>query len=186
MRDTTGRSLDRRADGEDSACRCDLLVRPAAGRDAYYSRSSAARAACLAAPARLNLRLKLGATAQALRKEEMPNDLRCARALHAEEFQRVYGRPVRFPGASAGEARDGAAPVLGFTGGHRGPVQADGRGGGREAGLVAEPSALPARRRRVRQSGANAQRRLRRPGTPLPEADRLLCDAAHCPISMRR
>ena len=44
--------------------------------------------------------------------------------------------------------------------------------------LVAEPSALPARRGGMRPSGADAERRLRRPGAPLPEAHRLIRDAA--------
>src|ERR1700751_2517841 len=45
-----------------------------------------------------------------------PDDLRRPRALHAEKFQRVYGRPVCLARSSAGEAWDGAAPVLGFPG----------------------------------------------------------------------
>ena len=108
----------------------------------------------------------------------MPDDLRCPRALHAEEFQRVHGRPVCVAGSSAGQARDGAAPVLGFAGGHRGPVPADGRGRGREAGLVAEPSALSARRGGMRDRGQDAERRLCRVREPLPRPHQLLRHAA--------
>src|ERR1051326_3837223 len=89
--------------------------------------------------------------------EEMPDDLRRARALHAEEFQRVHGRPLCLANASGGEARARATPVLGYAGGHRGPLPADGRRRRRTAGAVTEPPALSAGRGGMCHRGQDAE-----------------------------
>ena len=85
-----------------------------------------------------------------------------------------FASPVHLP-VKRGMARH---PFSDSPGGHPGPVRADGCGRRREAGAVAEPPALSAGRGRVRQSGADAERRLCRARAPLSRAHRLLRDAA--------